>query len=163
VAGSDFLRGKLVLPDPAGRDDRADGAGAAGSGVADRDDLYACLRDRRLLRLCGRAIVDFYGLQDPFAQFQHQFQEWGLWIILIKGMTPIPYKLVTIASGVAHFDLLVFALASFVTRGIRFFLVAALLKVFGEPIRTFIERYLTLVTTAVVLLIVAGFVAIKYV
>ena len=57
-----------------------------------------------------------------------------------QGLTPIPYKLVTIASGVAHFDLLVFALASLVTRGARFFLVAALLKAFGPPLRTFIER-----------------------
>ena len=78
-------------------------------------------------------------------------------------MTPIPYKIVTIASGVAHFDLLVFAVASLVTRATRFFLVAALLKVFGPPLRTFIERYLTLVTTALLLLIVGGFVALKYV
>ena len=111
----------------------------------------------------GRPIVDFYGYQEPFLKFQHQFQEWGLWIILIKGMTPIPYKIVTIASGVAHFDLLVFALASLATRGARFFLVAALLRVFGPPLRTFIERYLTLVTTGFALLIVGGFVALKYI
>ena len=116
-----------------------------------------------LFETIGRPIVDFYGYQAAFDKFQHQFQEWGLWIILIKGMTPIPYKIVTIASGVAHFDLLVFAVASLVTRATRFFLVAALLKVFGPPLRTFIERYLTLVTTALLLLIVGGFVALKYV
>ena len=116
-----------------------------------------------LFETIGRPIVDFYGYQAAFDKFQHQFQEWGLWIILIKGMTPIPYKIVTIASGVAHFDLLVFAVASLVTRAARFFLVAALLKVFGPPLRTFIERYLTLVTTALLLLIVGGFVALKYV
>ena len=87
----------------------------------------------------GQPIVDFYRYQDAFAKFQHQFQEWGLWIILIKGMTPIPYKIVTIASGVAHFDLLVFALASLATRGARFFLVAALLRAFGPPLRTFMR------------------------
>jgi len=116
-----------------------------------------------LFETVGRPIVDLYGYQAAFDKFQHQFQEWGLWIILIKGMTPIPYKIVTIASGVAHFDLLVFAAASLVTRAARFFLVAALLKVFGPPLRTFIERYLTLVTTALLLLIVGGFVALKYV
>jgi membrane protein YqaA with SNARE-associated domain len=116
-----------------------------------------------LYQTIGQPIVAFYGLQQPFEEFQHQFQEWGLWIILIKGLTPIPYKLVTIASGVAHFDLPVFAAASAVTRGARFFLVAALLKAFGPPLRTFIERYLTLVTTGLLLLIVAGFVALKYV
>lgn len=116
-----------------------------------------------LFETIGRSIVDLYGYQAAFDKFQHQFQEWGLWIILIKGMTPIPYKIVTIASGVAHFDLLVFAAASFVTRAARFFLVATLLKIFGPPLRTFIERYLTLVTTAFLLLIVGGFVALKYV
>lgn len=116
-----------------------------------------------LFETIGRPIVDLYGYQAAFDKFQHQFQEWGLWIILIKGMTPIPYKIVTIASGVAHFDLLVFAAASLATRAARFFLVAALLRVFGPPLRTFIERYLTLVTTALLLLIVGGFVALKYV
>lgn len=116
-----------------------------------------------LFETIGRPIVDLYGYQAAFDKFQHQFQEWGLWIILIKGMTPIPYKIVTIASGVAHFDLLVFAAASLLTRAARFFLVAALLKIFGPPLRTFIERYLTLVTTALLLLIVGGFVALKYV
>ncbi len=110
----------------------------------------------------GKWVIDFYGLQERFAEYQHQFQEWGLWIILIKGMTPIPYKLVTIASGAAHFDLLVFAAASIATRGARFYLVATLLYFFGEPIRGFIEKRLTLVTTAAVLLIVSGFVAVVY-
>ncbi|MBK8210261.1 MAG: DedA family protein [Rhodospirillales bacterium] len=116
-----------------------------------------------LFTTIGQPIVDFYGYQSAFDRFQHQFQEWGLWIILIKGMTPIPYKIVTIASGVAHFDLLVFAAASVATRGARFFLVAALLKIFGPPLRNFIEKYLTWVTTGFVLLIIGGFVALKYV
>lgn len=116
-----------------------------------------------LYETVGRQIVDFYGYQAAFEKFHHQFQEWGLWIILIKGMTPIPYKIVTIASGVAHFDLAVFAAASLATRAARFFLVAALLKAFGPPLRTFIERYLTLVTTALLLAIVGGFVALKYI
>jgi uncharacterized membrane protein YdjX (TVP38/TMEM64 family) len=85
-----------------------------------------------------------------------------LWIILIKGMTPIPYKLVTIASGLAAFDIWVFMAASIVTRGVRFFLVAALLRAYGEPIRIFVEKYLTLVTTAFLLLIVVGVVAARY-
>ena len=86
----------------------------------------------------------------------------GQWIILIKGLTPIPYKLVTIASGMAHFSLLVFVLASIVTRGARFFLVAALLRWYGTPIRDFIEARLTLVTTAFAALIVLGFVSLRY-
>lgn len=115
-----------------------------------------------LFETVGVWLINLYGLQEAAAQFQHQFAEYGLWIILIKGMTPIPYKLITIASGAAHFDLLTFAAASVVTRGARFYLVAALLYFFGEPIRHFIERHLTLVTTAALVLIVSGFVAVAY-
>lgn len=110
----------------------------------------------------GQWVIDAYGLQAAFAAYQESFKEWGLWIILIKGLTPIPYKIVTIASGAAHFDLLVFGLASIVTRGLRFYLVAVLLYFFGEPIRGFIEKHLTLVTTAFVVILVSGFVAVAY-
>jgi membrane protein YqaA with SNARE-associated domain len=110
----------------------------------------------------GKWVIDLYGLQGGFAEFQHQFNEYGLWIILVKGLTPIPYKLVTIASGAAHFDLLTFGLASLVTRGGRFYLVAGLLYLIGQPARTFVEKHLTLVTTAFAVIIVAGFVAVAY-
>ena len=110
----------------------------------------------------GKWVIDLYGLQGGFAEFQHQFNEYGLWIILIKGLTPIPYKLVTIASGAAHFDLATFAAASLVTRGGRFYLVAGLLYMIGQPARHFVEKHLTLVTTAFALIIVAGFVAVAY-
>ena len=114
-------------------------------------------------RRSGPKVIAFYHLESQFAAYTQAFNEWGLWIILIKGLTPIPYKLVTIASGVAKFDLLVFVLASIVTRGLRFFMVAALLRWVGEPIREFIEKYLTWVTTAFVVLLVGGFVALKYI
>jgi len=110
----------------------------------------------------GASIFKFYGLESGFAKFQQQFNDYGLWVILIKGLTPIPYKLVTIASGAAHFDLLIFALASLATRGVRFFAVAALLRSFGEPIRTFIEKRLTLITSAFVIALIGGFVALRY-
>ncbi len=110
----------------------------------------------------GKYVIDLYGLQGGFSEFQEQFNKWGLWIILIKGLTPIPFKLVTIASGAAHFDLGVFAAASLVTRAGRFYLVAGLIYLFGEPIREFIEKHLTLVTTAAVALIVTGFVLVTY-
>ena len=110
----------------------------------------------------GASIIKFYGLQAGFDKVQQQFNDYGLWVILIKGLTPIPYKIVTIASGAAHFDLMIFALASVATRGIRFFAVALLLRLYGEPIRTFIEKRLTLVTTAFVAVLVGGFVALRY-
>ena len=103
-----------------------------------------------------------YGLQSGLEKFRAGFAEYGTWIILIKGLTPIPYKLVTIASGAAHFDLFTFAWASIVTRGARFFIVAALLWKFGEPIRAFIEQRLTLVTWVFLIALVGGFVAFRY-
>lgn len=111
----------------------------------------------------GAWIIHFYGLQNAMESFQAKFAEYGLWVILIKGLTPIPYKLVTIASGLAHFDFKIFILASIVTRGVRFFLEAALLYCFGEPIRTFIEKRLTLVTTLFAVGLIGGFLALRYV
>jgi membrane protein YqaA with SNARE-associated domain len=93
---------------------------------------------------------------------QGVFQEWGVWIIIIKGATPIPFKLLTIASGAFHFSLLWFTVAAVISRSLRFFLVAGLLWKFGEPVRTFIERRLTLLTTLFVVLVVGGVVALRY-
>jgi membrane protein YqaA with SNARE-associated domain len=110
----------------------------------------------------GAWLVKTYGLQDGLDRFRAGFTEWGIWIILIKGLTPIPYKLVTIASGAAHFDLFTFVWASIVTRGVRFFVVAALLWKFGEPIRSFIEKRLALVTWVFLIALIGGFVAFRY-
>jgi membrane protein YqaA with SNARE-associated domain len=116
-----------------------------------------------LFETIGRPVIAFYHLESGFASFQAKFNEWGAWIVLLKGMTPIPYKLVTIASGVAHLDPLVFTLASIGSRAIRFFLVAGLLYFYGEPIRTFIEKRLTLVTSTFVVVLVGGFFVIKFI
>ena len=105
----------------------------------------------------GQWILDTYHLQAAFQTFHDQFNKWGVLIILAKGLTPIPFKLVTIASGVAQLSLLAFVLSCIVTRGARFFLVAFLVRRFGPPIRTFIERYLTWVALGVLLAIVLGF------
>jgi membrane protein YqaA with SNARE-associated domain len=116
-----------------------------------------------LFETIGRAVLEFYRAMDQFAQFQQAFLTYGWWIIIIKGATPIPYKLITISSGVAHFPLLAFAVASAISRGMRFFLVAGLLWWFGEPIRIFIERHLTMVTTLFVVLLVGGFLIVRYI
>ncbi|WP_158921166.1 YqaA family protein [Acidisphaera sp. S103] len=109
----------------------------------------------------ARPILNVYGYGAAYAAFQAKFQAYGLWIILVKGLTPIPYKIVTIAAGAARFDFGLFMLASLLTRGARFFLVATLLHFFGDAVRDFIERRLTLVTTAFAIAVVAGFVALK--
>jgi membrane protein YqaA with SNARE-associated domain len=98
---------------------------------------------------------------DPLGAFQGWYAKWGLGVILVKGLTPIPYKIVTIASGAAKFNFWVFMAASLVTRGGRFFLVATLLHFWGDAVKDFIERRLTLVTTGVAVGIVGGFVAFR--
>ena len=110
----------------------------------------------------GKPILAFYGKEhalDTFITFVH---EYGVEAVIIKGMTPIPFKVVTIAAGVAKMDLLAFVGASIIARAMRFYLVAGLLYFFGQPIREFIERRLTLVTTVFVVVLVSGFVAVKY-
>ncbi len=115
-----------------------------------------------LYETLGQWLINLYGLATQAEAYRAAYNQWGLWIILIKGLTPIPYKLVTIASGAAAFNFWVFIAASIVTRAARFFLVAALLYWLGEPIRDFIERRLTLVTTAFVVALVGGFVVVRY-
>lgn len=115
-----------------------------------------------LFETIGAWVVKLYSLQGALDNFRVGFERYGVWIILIKGLTPIPYKLVTIASGAAHFDLFTFVWASIVTRGARFFLVAWLLWQFGEPIRAFIEKRLTLLTWLFLIALVGGFVAFRY-
>ena len=97
-----------------------------------------------------------------YAWYQAQYDKWGLWVILAKGLTPIPYKLVTIASGMAQFDLAMFIFASIVTRGARFFVEAALLKRYGATIRPFVEKYLTWVTTGFLVVVIGGILIAKY-
>lgn len=110
----------------------------------------------------GRFLLSLMGHADGEAAFRAWFDQWGLWVIMIKGLTPIPYKLVTITSGLAHFDLKMFVLASVITRSARFFIVATLIKVFGAPVQEFVEKRLTLVTTIVAVFFVAGFLALKF-
>ncbi len=109
----------------------------------------------------AQPILRMYGYGAAYAAFQAKFQEYGLWIIMIKGLTPIPYKIVTIAAGAARFDFIWFMVASVLTRGARFFIVATLLHFFGDSVRLFIERRLTLVTSLFAIGIVGGFLALK--
>lgn len=114
-----------------------------------------------LYETLGTWIIEAYGMQNSFAKIQADFQKWGFWIVALKGLTPIPYKIVTIASGVARLNLGTFIAASIIARSFRFFLLAGLLKYYGPDIRIFVERNLTLVTTATVGALVTGFVVFK--
>ncbi|HTZ71728.1 MAG TPA: YqaA family protein [Acetobacteraceae bacterium] len=108
-------------------------------------------------------LLRFYHAEAAVGNFRAMYARWGLYVILVKGLTPIPYKLVTIASGAAHFDFPMFLLASTMTRGARFFLEAALLRVYGDSVREFIERRLTLVTSMAAGAVVVGVVVLRFV
>ncbi|MEM6488145.1 MAG: YqaA family protein [Pseudomonadota bacterium] len=110
----------------------------------------------------GRPVLDFYGKMDAFGDFQRRFAEWGAWIVFGAGVTPFPYKVITIASGTVGLDLVVFTVSSIAARGLRFFLVAALLKYVGPPIQAWIEERLGLAFTVAFVLLIGGFVAAKY-
>ena len=105
----------------------------------------------------GQWLIRVYGMAEGIEGFRETYREWGAWIILIKGFTPIPFKLVTIASGIAAFSFPLFVAASVVTRGARFFLIAWLLRRYGAPMQEFIERRLTLVGWTFLVLLVGGF------
>jgi len=109
----------------------------------------------------GKPLLDFYGYADKFVDFQSHYNDWGAWIVFVFGVTPFPYKVITIASGVTQLDVWTFTISSIVSRGLRFFLVAGLLYWLGPPIRQFIERQLGLMITLFCVLLIGGFVALK--
>lgn len=109
----------------------------------------------------GRPLMEFYGAADDVARFRQVFNEWGWWIVTGGGLTPFPYKVVTISSGAAGLDPLVFTAASAASRGLRFFTVAALVWYFGPPIRGFVEKNLAAVTTVFFVILFGAFVLVR--
>jgi membrane protein YqaA with SNARE-associated domain len=98
---------------------------------------------------------------EAFARVQDLFKEYGFWTVFTAGFTPIPYKIITIGAGVFHVHFLVFMVASVLSRGLRFFLVASLIFHFGEPVKTFIDRYFNLLSVVFMILLVGGFLLFK--
>jgi len=109
----------------------------------------------------GLALLRLLGHSGGLAEFQHWFDRFGLWVILIKGLTPIPYKLVTIASGLAHFNFPIFVAASVTTRGARFFIEAFVLKRWGPAMLAVVERRLALWAGIGIVVLVGAFVVVK--
>jgi membrane protein YqaA with SNARE-associated domain len=110
----------------------------------------------------GRPVLAFYGKEAYFGDFAARYNEWGAWAVLIGGLTPFPYKVITILSGATGLNFAIFMIASVIARGARFFIVAALLWKFGPPIRDFIERRLALVFTVFLVALIGGFVVVGY-
>ncbi len=112
--------------------------------------------------LIGKPLLAFYQYQDQFETFKTTFNEWGSWAVFVTGVTPFPYKVITITSGVTELNFTVFVLTSIAARGARFFLVAGLLYYYGEPIRNFIEKRLGILFVVFCVLLIGSFFFIKY-
>ena len=110
----------------------------------------------------GQWLIGLYGYGDKVEAFREAYAQWGAWIILLKGLTPIPYKIVTITSGFAGYNLGLFILFSIITRGARFFVLAFLLHRYGESARHIIEKRLGLWVLLGVIVLVIGVVAALY-
>ncbi|HET9716917.1 MAG TPA: YqaA family protein [Pseudolabrys sp.] len=110
----------------------------------------------------GGWLIQLYGYGDKVEAFREAYAQWGAWIILLKGLTPIPYKIVTITSGFAGYNLVLFLLFSIITRGARFFVLAFLLHRYGESARHLIEKRLGLWALIGAAIIVIGIVAALY-
>lgn len=108
-------------------------------------------------------ILAFYGYGDQLAEFTRRFNAYGAWIVFLAGVTPFPYKVITIASGATALSLPIFIVASIAARGLRFFLVAALLYWLGPPIRAFIEKRLALVLAVAGALAIAAIAAVRFI
>lgn len=110
----------------------------------------------------AKPLLEFYGYMAQFVKFENYYHEYGAWIVFGAGITPFPYKIITIASGAVHLNIVVFTIASVLARGIRFYLIAWLLKRFGAPMKLFIEKNLNLLSILFLLLLIGGFAIIKW-
>jgi len=110
----------------------------------------------------GMKILSIYGFQEQYQYVQHLYMKYDAWAVGIAGFTPIPYKVFTISAGAFKISFNVFIIASAVSRSLRFFLVAGLIYIFGTPIKIFIDKYFNILTVVFTLLLIVGFVIIKY-
>ena len=116
-----------------------------------------------LYETIGKPIVAFYGKEDAYQDIKQWYDEWGGWGVIFAAITPFPYKILAIFSGVVQLNLVTFIIVSIVGRGFRFFLVSLLIYLFGEPIREFIEKRLGLMFTLGMILLIGGFAAVKFI
>ncbi len=113
--------------------------------------------------LIAEPLLSFYGYLHKFQSFENYYHQFGAWIVFGAGLTPFPYKIITIASGVVHLDLFVFTVASILARGGRFFVVAWLLKKYGAPMKIFIEKNLGWLSIVFLILLIGGFALLKFI
>ena len=111
----------------------------------------------------AQRIVELYGYEDKLVMVETKFNEWGFWYVFLAGFTPIPYKVFTIAAGMFKMNVLLFALASSISRSARFFLVAVLIRQFGPAVKPLIDKYFNLLCLTFGVLLVGGVLVVKYI
>lgn len=111
----------------------------------------------------GNSIVELYGMSGKYDQVQHLYKEYDALAIFAAGFTPLPYKLFTITAGAFKIDFFTFLLVSLLSRSARFFLVAACIYKFGAPVRSYIEKYFNILSILFMVLLVGGFILLKYI
>ena len=118
--------------------------------------MFGYFLGNKFINTIGAKIIDFYHLNDQFLDFSQSFNEYGAIVVLTAGITPLPYKVVTIASGATSMNFVLFSTISLLARGLRFTIVASLLWKYGEPIKEFIEKRLNVLAVLFVALLIAG-------
>ncbi|MBX6424431.1 MAG: DedA family protein [Variibacter sp.] len=149
----------MLVPISLARPDRAYHYAALCTAASVAGGILGYLIGSLLYDSVGQWLMELYGYSDKVAEFRAAYAEWGAWIILLKGLTPIPYKLITITSGFAGYDFLLFVVLSIITRGGRFFVLAFLLHRYGAQAREIIEKRLGLWTTLFAVVLIGGIVA----
>ncbi len=117
----------------------------------------------QFMDLIGMKIVEFYGFTQQYAAVSDLYDQYNAWAVGIAGFTPIPYKIFTISAGAFKINFVVFLVASAISRSARFFLVGWLIYAFGPEIKLFIDRYFNLLAIVFVVLLIGGFIVIKYI
>ncbi len=124
--------------------------------------MFGYLIGIEFIDVIGYRIINFYNLQSQYEVVGKLYEQNAFWAVFTAGLTPIPYKLFTIAGGAFKIDFTVFVFASIFGRASRFFMVAGLIYFFGPPIRTFIDKYFNLMVVVFTILLIGGFLTIKY-
>ena len=152
----------MLLPMALARPERAYFYAAVATISSVAGGLFGYFIGAVLYESVGQWVFNLYGLQEGAEAFRAAYADYGHWVILLKGLTPIPYKLVTITSGFANYDLFWFVVLSIITRGARFFLIAALVGRYGALIRAVIDEHFYKVATLFIVCLVGGFAAFRY-
>ena len=124
--------------------------------------LFGYLIGFALFNSVGIILVSFYDMHEYIENLKDYYNNYGVWFVLIAGFTPLPFKIITIASGLFQLNLIVFILCSFVARGCRFYLIAILLYLFGDAIKNFIDKYFNILTILFFIILVGGVLLLGY-